>query len=419
MIELSEARRQVLAACPVLGAIEVPLATAMECVAASTVRADSLVPSFENSAMDGYAVRSTDTLTVPVDLEVVGHTRAGEGPGSMRPGQAVRIMTGAPLPAGADAVCIQEATSPGDRDGTVRISTPVAQGSFVRLPGDDVAVGQVILVAGTVITPAHAGVLAGQGMEQICVHPRPVVGVLSTGDELLDPPSPLVPGRIRDANRPSLLGALRQSGFATVDLGSVPDDETAIGNALEAAAIRSHAIVVSGGVSVGDADLVTTVLAQRCAGTSCWLQVAIRPAKPFAFGLLGGRVPVFGVPGNPVSALVSFELLVRPALQRMAGHSAVDRPIARGVTDEALDRSPDGKVHFLRVRAAFGDDGLVHVRPTGTQQSHVLFALAGANALAVVPDGAGLSAGSTVDVVLIDPDSLAGTGPGDVFGVGV
>jgi molybdopterin biosynthesis enzyme len=198
----------------------------------------------------------------------------------------------------------------------------------------------------------------------------------------------------------------------------VPDDETAIGDALEAAAARCHAVVVSGGVSVGDADLVTAVLAQRCAGTSHWLQVAIRPAKPFAFGLLGGRVPVFGVPGNPVSALVSFELLVRPALRSMSGHTVLDRPVARGVTDEDLARAPDGKVHYLRVRAAFGDDGLVHVRPTGAQQSHVLAALARANALAVVPDGPGLAAGSVVEVVLLDPDSLAGTGPGDVLGGG-
>jgi molybdenum cofactor synthesis domain-containing protein len=418
VIALGEARRQVLGACATLAAVEVPLATAVGCMAASTVRAHSPVPGFENSAMDGYAVRAGDTAGAPVDLRVVGRTRAGEGPASMGPGEAVRIMTGAPMPAGADAVCMQEATAPGDREGTVRISAPVEPGAFVRRPGDDVAVGQVILEAGTLIGPAHAGVLAGQGLGRACVYPRPVVGVLSTGDELLDPPAPLVPGRIRDGNRPALLAALVQSGFVPLDLGSVPDDETAIGDALEAAAARCHAVVVSGGVSVGDADLVTAVLAQRCAGTSHWLQVAIRPAKPFAFGLLGGRVPVFGVPGNPVSALVSFELLVRPALRSMSGHTVLDRPVARGVTDEDLARAPDGKVHYLRVRAAFGDDGLVHVRPTGAQQSHVLAALARANALAVVPDGPGLAAGSVVEVVLLDPDSLAGTGPGDVLGGG-
>ncbi len=417
VIALDEARRQVLEKCAVLEAVEVLLPTAVGCVAASTVRADAPIPGFANSGMDGYAVQAADTGPGTVDLRVVGSTRAGEAPISMGPGQAVRIMTGAPMPVGADAVCMQESTSPGANNATVRILGAVEPGAYVRRTGDDVAVGQVLLEAGTVLGPAHAGVLAGQGYRKALVHRRPVVGVLSTGDELLDPPAPLVPGRIRDGNRPALLAALAQSRFVPVDLGSVPDQETAIGEALEAGAVRCDAVVVSGGVSVGDADLVTAVLAERCAGTSHWMQVAIRPAKPFAFGLLGGRVPTFGVPGNPVSALVSFELLVRPALRQMAGHTALDRPAARAVADEALTRTADGKVHYFRVRAGFAEDGRLHVRPTGVQQSHVLHALAMANALAVVPDGSGLEAGGSVEVMLLDPEGLAGSGPVGPWGV--
>jgi molybdenum cofactor synthesis domain-containing protein len=411
VIALAEVRRRVLGECMVLEAVEVQLPTAVGCVAASMVRADSPIPGFANSAMDGYAVQAADTVFEKVELRVVGSTRAGEAPISMRPGEAVRIMTGAPMPVGADAVCMQESTSPGTGNSTVRILGPVEPGAYVRHPGDDVAVGQVLFEKGAVLGPAHAGMLAGQGYQTAWVHRRPVVGVLSTGDELLGPPAPLVPGRIRDGNGPALLAALAQSRFVPVDLGAVPDDETAIGDALEAGAARCDALVVSGGVSVGDADLVTAVLADRCAGTSYWLQVAIRPAKPFAFGLLGGRVPTFGVPGNPVSALVSFELLVRPALRQMAGHTALNRPAAQAVADEALPRTADGKVHYFRVRAEFADDGRLHVRPIGAQQSHVLHALAMANALAVVPNGPGPKAGDTVEVMLLDSEGLAGSGP--------
>jgi molybdenum cofactor synthesis domain-containing protein len=407
MIPLDQARRTVLDACPVLAARVMPLRATVGCVAAESVHADATIPAFANSAMDGYALRSADTRSGPMTLRVVGVTRAGSGPGSVGSGEAVRIMTGAPLPSGADAVCMQEATRPGAEPDTVEIDGPVERGTFVRFPGDDLRQGQLVFPAGTVLGPAHVGMLASLGRVETPVFPRPVVGVLSTGDELLDPPARLVPGCIRDGNRPSLLGLLHQSGFGAVDLGMVADDELAIAGALGAAAAECDAVVVSGGVSVGDADLVTAVLDRLCAGTSRWMQVAIRPAKPFAFGLLGGRVPVFAVPGNPVSAMVSFELLVRPALRHMAGHETLDRPVARAVADGDLFRPADGKVHYLRVRASFGDDGRIHVRPTGLQQSHVLSAMALANALAVVSGSPGVLAGDDVDVLLLDPDSLA------------
>ena len=193
----------------------------------------------------------------------------------------------------------------------------------MRGVGEDVAVGDVMAEPGTVLSPAHLGVLANQGIAEVTVYPRPRVGVLSTGDELVSSAGPLAPGQIRDANRHTLLALVRREGWVPVDLGTVGDDEEALGAVLDRAAATCDAVVTSGGVSVGDHDIVKVVLEKRSAGTMRWMQVAIRPAKPFAFGTLDGSgTPVFGLPGNPVSAMVSFELFVRPAVRRMGGHRA-------------------------------------------------------------------------------------------------
>ena len=404
MIPLAEARRFVLGSCRVLPVVEVALAEALGCVSARPVVAEVAVPAFANSSMDGYAVRAQDTSDAPVELAVVGTTLAGSGPGTLGAGQAVRLMTGAPLPEGADAVCMLEITEEGA--GSVLVREPVEPGTFVRRPGDDLAAGTEAFPAGTALGPGHLGVLASLGLTSVAVHRRPTVGVLSSGDELVAPPAALGPGQIRDANRPALLALVDQAGWRPVDLGAVPDEESAIEGALLDGASRCDAVVVSGGVSVGDADLVKVVLERASAGTMRWLQVAIKPAKPFAFGLLAPGVPVFGVPGNPVSAMVSFELFARPALRLMAGHQVLDRPVARARADEALLRPVDGKTHFFRVRAEVGHDGRLHVRGTGLQQSHVLSAMALANALAVVPDGPGVAAGGEVEVLLLDSDGL-------------
>ncbi len=228
------------------------------------------------------------------------------------------------------------------------------------------------------------------------------MGALSTGDELIEHGAPLAPGQIRESNRTMLLGALEQAGCIPVDLGLVRDDEAALEAALTEAATRCDAIVTSGGVSMGDFDIVKAVL-DRMARMR-WMQIAIRPAKPFAFGLLEGAersVPVFGLPGNPVSSLVSFELLARPALRQMMGHAVIDRPRVRAVADEGLRRRPDGKVHWNRVVGQFKDDGRLHVRSTGAQGSHQLASTAAANGLAAVPDGPGIEAGGEVDVLLL------------------
>ena len=306
-------------------------------------------------------------------------------------------MTGAPIPDGADAVVMVEQTSvEGD---VVTVEQTASVGDHIRGPGEDLRPGQVVIEPDTVLGPAHLGVLASLGYQRVPVYPRPRVGVMSTGDELVEGPVALRPGQIRDSNRPTLLALVRRSGFVAVDLGLVADDEAAIEAGVRRALETCDALVTSGGVSVGDFDYMKTVLG-RLGQLRSW-QVAIKPAKPFAFGLVGGK-PVFGLPGNPVSSMVSFELFARPALRRMGGHRDLDRPLVDAVAAEPLRRRPDGKLHLVRVVAGLGEDGRWRVRPVAGQASHQLWAAAGANALAFVPDGPGVEAGGTVRLLLTD-----------------
>ena len=413
MIPLAEAQEFVFDACPRSAPGKVPLHRALGCVAAESILATEPVPPFVNSSMDGYALRAADTEGAGVGdrvvrLRVVGTVMAGAPlDGTVGPGQAARIMTGAPLPTGTDAVSTLEEVQT-ERDGAVvLIQTAVAPGTFVRWTGQDVAVGDTVLDHGSVITPGRIGVLAAQGLTDVPVHPMPRVGVLSTGDELVSGPGPLPPGKIRDANRHTLVALIRQEGWTPVDLGVAGDDEGALESALDEAQHRCDAIVTSGGVSVGDLDVVKLVLRKRSAGTMRWMQVAIRPAKPFAFGLLNGSgIPVFGLPGNPVSAMVSFELFVRPAGRRMSGHTTLHRPMIAAVADDAFRRRPDGKTHFLRSLAAADNGGQWRVRRLTGQESHQLTAMAEANALAVLPDGDGVESGENVQVMLLDPERV-------------
>ena len=402
LVPLADARDHVLRACTTLAPVVLGLSDALGRVAAEPVTAREAIPSFDNSAMDGFAVRAADTEAAPVTLEVVGTLAAGDAPTqTVGPGQAVRIMTGAALPAGADAVVMVEHTAAADDGRAVEIQVAVAPGTAWRRAGDDISPGTVVVPAGTVLGPGHLGVLASLGVVETPVFPPVRVGVLSTGDELVSGPVVLRPGQIRDSNRPTLLALVRQSGCEAVDLGTVADDEAAITRAFHDAAARCDAVVTSGGVSMGDFDLVKVVL--DALGAMRWMQVAIKPAKPFAFGLVSGT-PVFGLPGNPVSSMVSFELLARPALRKMMGfpaHAWVRRDVP-AVAGEALERRPDGKVHFLRVVAAMGEDGRYRVTSAGGQGSHHLSAMAGANALAVLDDGDGVASGDGVAVMLLD-----------------
>ena len=396
LVPLEEAQRHVLDRVAPLEPVDIPLADALGAVVAADVVATEAVPPFANSAMDGYAVQAVDTTGAPVELQVVGMIAAGAAPkGSVGAGEAMRIMTGAPMPDGADAVVLVERTrTEGDR---VTVEIEVTAGTSVRGVGDDVSPGDVVAATGTVLSPGHLGVLASVGVETVTVHRRPRVGVLSTGDELIEH-GELARGQIRDSNRPTLLALVRESGFEGIDLGIVIDDEKSVGRALAHAVDECDAVLTSGGVSMGDLDFIKVVLDRL--GDMRWMQVAIKPAKPLAFGTIG-HVPVFGLPGNPVSSMVSFELFARPALRRMAGHVDLDRRHVRAVAPDGVRRRPDGKIHFVRVVASQGDDGTWSVRSAGGQGSHQLSAMAAANALAVVPDGDGVAPGDDVRVILL------------------
>ena len=408
MIPLAEARRFVLSACKVLAPVQVDVSDAYGHVLAQTVLAAVDVPPFANSSMDGYALRAADTASAPVRLRVVASVMAGDdAPPLVSPGESVRIMTGAPLPPGADAVCMVERTRL-EADGSfVVVEESVEPGTFVREAGSDVRAGDEVFPPGTPLGAAHVGVLSSIGVTRLVVHPSPTVGVLSTGDELVTSSGTLAPGKIRDANRPALLAQLRADGFGALDLGVAGDDEAAMTALLEEAGRRCDAVVSSGGVSVGDLDLMKAVLHKLSGPTVRWMQVAIKPAKPLAFGVLDETgTPVFGLPGNPVSALVSYELFVRPALRSMAGCAVLDRPRLAAVAEVDLPRRPDGKLHLMRVTARTGTDGELGVRTVGGQDSHMLHVMARSNALALVPDGDGVRAGQRVEVLLLDASGV-------------
>ena len=409
VIDIADARSYVLERCPPLAPGQVPLVDAVGLVLAQPVIAGEHVPPFANSAVDGYAVRSADVADVPCTLVVVAEVAAGAHTDIvLAPGEAIRIMTGAPMPSGADASVMVEDTDPIDGGTRVLVRRSVAAGDAVRNVGDDVRAGTELFTSGTVVRPAVAGVLASVNARVVRAVPRLSVAVLSTGDELVDDGSPLQHGQIRESNKTMLFALLVEAGCDVVDFGVVRDDEAVLEAVLAQAASSCDAIVTSGGVSMGDYDVVKAVLS-RIADMR-WMQIAIKPAKPFAFGLLDGgvtsdgsrrSVPVFGLPGNPVSSLVSFELFARPALRQMQGHIQIDRPSMVAIADDGIARRPDGKTHFVRVVGEFGADGRLHVRSVGAQGSHQLAATSLANALAVVPDGEGVAPGGSVDTMLL------------------
>ena len=397
MIPLEEARTYVLDRCSRKEPIFVAINDALGLVTAVDVIAEESIPPFANTAMDGFAVRSSDVGVVPVQLRIIETIAAGYAPklvvGS---GEASRIMTGAPIPEGADAVVMVEKTSvEGD---AVTIEAVVQAGNHIRPAGDDVTSGQLVFARGTVLTAGHLGVLCSLGMNEIEAYPRLRVGVMSTGDELVDDGGPLAPGQIRDSNRRTLISLLNGDGFVAVDLGLIPDDEAAIESALLHGAGRCDALVTSGGVSMGDFDYVKAVLDR--VGDMRWMQIAIKPAKPLAFGTIGST-PVFGLPGNPVSSMVSYELFARSGLRTMMGFPEPIRTAIQGIAVEPLVRHPDGKTHYSRVLARY-EDGGIRVRSVTGQGSHMLTSMARSNALAILPNGDGCDEGDVVDILLLN-----------------
>jgi molybdopterin molybdotransferase len=411
---LADAQAHVRAAVSPLPAVRVPIEGALGLVLAQPVAARELVPPFANTAMDGYAVRAADTVGAPVRLRVVAELPAGRDPAGLHvgEGEAIRIMTGAPMPDGADAVVMVERTRmAADQDGVVEVEVEVRAGNHVRAAGEEATPGMEVFAAGTVLRAGHLGVLASVGIDEVEVVRRARVGVLSTGDELVaDARVPLRPGQIRDANRHSLVASLREAGCDAVDLGVVRDDAVEVRAAVAGALASCDALLTSGGVSMGEHDHVKAVLAELGGSQPSqraelgpgltWVQVAVKPAKPLSFAVVDGK-PVFGLPGNPASSVVSFELFARPALLAMMGHRDVDRPVLPAVADDGFARKPDGRLHLVRVSLRVGDDRMLHAASTGGQASNLLRSLALADGFALVPDGDGVPVGGDVDVMVL------------------
>lgn len=384
MKPLAEAQREVLAAMGPLVPETVPLSQALGRVLAADVAAPHAVPPFANSGVDGFAVRGSDLATGPVDLLIVDDVPAGRvASRAVADGTAIRVMTGAPIPDGADSVVmVEDTTVDGDR---VHIERAVPVGAHVRPLGGDVAEGMTVFSRGDRLSAAHLGVLASLGIVGPLVAVQPTVTVLSTGDEVVEPATTvLTPGAIRDANGPMLVGLLQQFGAEVIGPFIVGDDSTALRATITEAAAGSDAIVTTGGVSVGDHDLLKVVLGEL--GSLDLWRVAMQPAKPFAFGVVDG-VPLFGLPGNPVSAFVAYEQFVRPALLRRMGATRLFRPQSQVECGEALSTDPS-KTVFLRMRLV-GGDGAPKVVGAGTQVSNVLSAMAAADVFGVIPVGVG------------------------------
>jgi molybdopterin molybdotransferase len=430
MISVEEARERILALVPLLETEDVPILQALGQVTAQDVVASLDIPPLDNTAMDGYAVRAEDTASAsessPATLRVVGELAAGYVfDRAVGAGEAVRIMTGAPMPAGADAVVPFEETDevegddgPEDHAGSLR-DTGRAFGSFaksraavavlkpaehsanIRPAGQDVRRGQLVIPRGTILQPPQVGVLASLGMTTVRVHRRPIVAVLSTGDEVIDPGARLGPGQIYDSNAYGISAMILAAGGLPRRLGiarDTVDSLTArIHNGLDA-----DLLVTSAGVSRGDYDIVKDVLAKE--GEIDFWTVRMRPGKPLAFGSFpsgGRRVPHLGLPGNPVSAMVSFELFGRPAIYKMLGRTDWQRSSIRAIADEAITNE-DARRVYARVILS-NRDGVWHASLTGPQGSGILTSMAAANALAVVPEDVGAVApGESVECLLLD-----------------
>jgi molybdopterin molybdotransferase len=392
-------RAAILAAIAPLPPVSAELAEAEGCVLAEDVTAAVPLPPFDNSSMDGYAVGAADTNhsseRSPASLPVTGEIAAGDtGAYRLAPGTAMRIMTGARLPDGADAVVPVEWTN-GDSK-RVEIYRPAEPGNAVRYAGGDAAEGETLLAKGVRMRPMQIAVAASAGRKTISVRPRPRVVVLSTGNELTEPGTPLVPGRIWDSNSYMIAAAAREAGALAVRRSAVPADTAGVLPALQGQLAGADLLITTGGVSMGgEHDVVKAALQEL--GTVTFRKVAMQPGMPQGFGTIGaGHVPIFTLPGNPVSAYVSFQLFVRPAIAALQGADDLRLPTVRGTLTAGV-RSPMGRRSYLR---GVLDGG--QVTPLSGQGSHQIAALGKANALIIVPEQeTGLPAGETADVLVL------------------
>ncbi|HXF71034.1 MAG TPA: gephyrin-like molybdotransferase Glp [Actinomycetota bacterium] len=400
--DVEEVRAEVLDRVRPLAPIELPLQEAWGCVLARTVTAELDLPPFSSSAMDGFAVRAADVAEAgperPVTLRVVGRAVVGRRPEDVvGAGEAVRIATGAPIPAGADAVVpIEQCLPEGE---VVHVLAPVAEGTHIRPAGQDVRAGSVVVPEGRRLGAPELGLLASSGHASVLVHPRPRVVVISTGNELVEPGRPAPFGMIRDANSYTLLGALREAGAVPFLAGIIRDDVEALREEVLEWSGRADCFISSGGVSVGEADVVKQAFFRR--GDIRFYRVAMQPGMPQGFGTIDG-VPYFGLPGNPVSVFVSFEVFIRPALLKMMGRKELFRPEVNAVLETDIT-GPKDKTQFARVRV-WRERGQWRAASTGPSASNLLSTVAKANGLAIVPRGVEtVRAGTKVRVMVFRP----------------
>lgn len=397
MLSVEQARERLLGMTPVPRVETVQLADALgRALDVAVIQAPIDVPPFTNAAMDGFAVRAAD---LPGRLRVTGEVAAGasEWP-SVQPGAAIRISTGAPLPPGADTVVPLERAS--ETDGAIEVTETIPAGSDVRAAGHDTRAGEAVQLPNP-LTSAGIGVLASLGVAEVAVRARPRVAILSSGDELVAPGKALEPGQIYDANAPSLAAAVTDAGGEPILRGHVGDDPDEVAQALTESAAEADVVLTSGGVSVGRHDHIRGAI-ERLGRLDFW-RIAMQPGKPLAVGVVNGR-PVFGVPGNPVSALVVTELLVRPLIRAALGLAGDGRLHVRALLDEDLRKDPE-RAAYLRVRVRQTDAGWA-ARPAGGQLSSQLRALAAANGLLVIPAGepAGRAGHAYETILLGEPD---------------
>jgi molybdopterin molybdotransferase len=392
MLTVEEALEAILSRVPLLETERVDVLGALGRALAEPVVARRAIPPWPNSSMDGYAVRAEDTRRGAA-LAIVGRVEAGEVPArGVGQGEAMRIFTGAPLPEGADTVLPQE-----DVEATadsIALRGPTARAAYVRRRGEDVEVGARVLEPGTLLTAAEVGLLATLGYGQIRVFRRPRVAILSTGNELADLGTEPGPGQIPNTNTYTLMAQVLEAGGDPINLGVARDRLEAIEERVRAAR-DADVLVSSAGVSVGELDLVREALTRAGAALHLW-QVSMRPGKPITFGSLGSR-PVWGLPGNPVSAMVTFELFVRPALLKMGGRRRLTRPRVRARTLEVVP-NPGSRRGYLRVQLEATADGL-GARLTGEQGSAILRSMVAADGLAVVPPDTVVPVGAEVEVI--------------------
>ena len=399
MLSVEQARQKMLESIPVLSTESREILESTGYVLAETLNATENIPPFDNSAMDGFAVQSKDVNGVSKEksasLTVVETIAAGYAPiKTVESGQAARIMTGAMMPEGADAVVMQEVTElTGD---TVTIFESVEENENVRFTGESVSQGDCVMSPGKLLRPPEVSMLASLNCSIVKVYRKPKVAIVSTGDELTPIGEPLKPGKIRDSNRYGIFAQVDEIGCVPIDMGIAPDDEVETERIFREAIAKADALITSGGVSVGEHDIVKKVLMKL--GEMNFWRVAMKPGKPQAYGSIEGK-PVFGLPGNPVSSLVVFELFVRPALLKMAGHTTLFRPKFKAILETDVTNR-DGRVNYMRAILT-EENGQFIAKTTGPQGSGILHSLVLANGLIIIPSGVTVKAGETVEAHLL------------------